>query len=194
MRWAWALALGAMACSSSSAAPSDSGAPDDVIADVATDAGHPVTSAFAATFAPTQLRASSGGLHFLVNGTGAATKDFAGDALTASGVTLFHSSLDGKTLWTFPTCLAPGVGSIDALPSGEAIVVGGFATSCTMGGTTLTSAGDDDAFVARLDAKGTARWVQRFGGPGLDRATLVRLDPVGNAIVAGTTSGADATS
>jgi hypothetical protein len=196
MRWAWALALGAVACSSTSSVEpaTDSGSADDAIADAATDAGHPVTSAFGATFAPTQLRASSGGLAFLVNGTGSATKDFAGDTATVNGVTLFHTSLEGKTSWTFPTCLAPGVGSIDALPSGEAVVVGSFATTCTMGGTTLESAGDEDAFVARLDAKGAAKWIQRFGGAGLDRATLVRLDPSGNAIVAGTTSGADATS
>lgn len=195
MRWAWALALGAISCSSTSAVePAVDSGTIDAMADVPTDAGHPVTSALGATFAPNLLRASSGGLHFLVNGAGSATKDFAGDAVTVSGVTLFHATLEGKTLWTLPTCLSPGAGSMDGLPNGEAIVVGSFPTTCAMGGTTLTSAGDEDAFVARIDAKGAAKWVRRFGGAGLDRATLVRLDPMGNAIVAGTTSGADASS
>jgi hypothetical protein len=196
MRWVLVSVLGILACSSSGS-PASPDARADAESDAGDDApfaGRPVVSALAATFTATQLRASSGGLHFLVNGAGTTTTDFAGAVVASApkdSVALFHASLEGKTLWSFPTCLAPGSGSIDALPNGEAIVVGTFASTCTMGGATLTSAGDDDGFVARLEATGAPRWIQRFGGLGVDRAILVRLDPMGNAILAGTTSGVD---
>ncbi|MGZ3420658.1 MAG: hypothetical protein ACXWUG_29300 [Polyangiales bacterium] len=192
MRRALAVVLFTVACSSSSnepAAPADAGA-TDAGAEVE-DTGHPALSALGATFHPSQLRASSGGLHFLADGAG---KDFSGADAPSDGVRLFRTSLDGKTQWTFPTCLSAGSGSIDGLPSGDAIVVGSFSGTCTMGGKTLTSAGDDDGFVARLDATGKPKWIERFGGVGVDLALVARLDPMGNAILAGTTSGVDATS
>lgn len=40
----------------------------------------------------------------------------------------------------------------------------------------LTSAGDSDVFVARLDAQGRVVWRQRMGGPGADRASVVAAD------------------
>ncbi len=54
----------------------------------------------------------------------------------------------------------------------------------------LTSAGASDAFVARLDAKGTWLWSLRFGDGGDQRGTKVAADPLGGAVVVGSFFGA----
>jgi hypothetical protein len=73
---------------------------------------------------------------------------------------------------------------IDA--SGGIIIAGTFAGSFDFGGTLLTSAGDKDIFLARLDPKtGVPLAVKRFGGAGADTVTALALDTEGNLLVAG---------
>jgi large repetitive protein len=54
-----------------------------------------------------------------------------------------------------------------------AIVAGSFTGDLAAGGQRLASAGDSDAFLARLDAQGKTAWLLRMGGPGMDRASSV---------------------
>ena len=66
--------------------------------------------------------------------------------------------------------------AIAALPSGDIVIGGEFAGSIDFGGATLTSAGQDDTFIARLNASGDHVWsksfgngyIQAFGGLGVD--------------------------
>ena len=60
------------------------------------------------------------------------------------------------------------VRSMTPLADGSALVTGYFRNSITFGSTTLTSAGGDDIFVAKVDASGTYEWAVRFGGTGND--------------------------
>jgi hypothetical protein len=82
--------------------------------------------------------------------------------------------------------------------SGTVYVTGAFTTTLPFGGTTLTSAGGSDAFVARLDPGSSFAplWAVRLGGSSSDEAHGIAVDAAGNAVVvglfSGTTSGAAA--
>ncbi len=77
----------------------------------------------------------------------------------------------------------PGGFAVDA--AGATTLSGTFTGTLTLGATTLTSAGAQDVFVARLDATGSVVWAIRVGGTGFDFAGSVVLDDDGNAYVSG---------
>jgi Domain of unknown function (DUF4397)/Secretion system C-terminal sorting domain len=73
----------------------------------------------------------------------------------------------------------------------------GAATTFTFGGSTLTSNGDGDIVVARLNSSGAFTWANNFGGAGLDEGGALTFGPEGllyvgafytNAITIGTKS------
>jgi hypothetical protein len=80
--------------------------------------------------------------------------------------------------------------AVSALPDGSAIVVGSFTGTAQFGGATLTSAGDRDVFVARIDPNGSWTWAKSAGGGGSDQANGVSALPDGGAIVVGRFTGA----
>ena len=53
------------------------------------------------------------------------------------------------------------------------------------GAFSLSSAGDSDAFVTKLDASGTLEWARRFGGTGSDFALDIVVDNSGNILTTG---------
>ena len=61
--------------------------------------------------------------------------------------------------------------------SGTSVYVGGAFSSPTagFGATTLTSAGDNDVFVANFTDTGSFAWAQRAGGTGADAATALAV-------------------
>ena len=72
--------------------------------------------------------------------------------------------------------------AVDA--SGNIYYAGKFTGTTTFGSTTLTSAGDLDIFVVKLDADGEVKWAVPAGGPGEDDAdTLAVAD--GKLVVGG---------
>jgi hypothetical protein len=73
--------------------------------------------------------------------------------------------------------------------AGSSYVTGFFAGTVTIGGTTLTSAGGNDVFVAKYDAAGVAQWAVRGGGTGDDIATAIALDASGNIGITGSYGG-----
>ena len=74
----------------------------------------------------------------------------------ATGTTLAASAF-GTTGRQVPTSLV-------ADASGNVILGGAFLTSITFGSFTVTSEGNTDAFVAKLNASLVPQWAQRFGG------------------------------
>lgn len=75
-------------------------------------------------------------------------------------------------------------------PTGAILVAGTFAGSFDFGATTLTSAGDKDIFLARLDPKtGAPTEVRRFGGTGADTVSALAVDASGNVLLGGGTFG-----
>jgi len=123
------------------------------------------------------------------------TVDFGGGTLSSSVYTdVFSAKLDpgGAHLWSkdfgdTDYQYAAGV-AIDA--SGNVIIVGRFAGSVNFGGTTLTSAGMYDVYVAKFDPNGTHLWSKRFGDLSSQTVMAVAVDALRNVIVAGYFSGA----
>lgn len=77
--------------------------------------------------------------------------------------------------------------------AGNSYVAGYFNGSVAFGATVLTSRGDNDLFVAKLDPAGTCLWVQQGGGAAPDAVRRLALDGNGNLYLAGHISGYTAT-
>jgi len=81
--------------------------------------------------------------------------------------------------------------TVDA--AGNTYAVGAFtgtATFASAPGSTLTSRGDTDAYVAKYDPAGTFRWARRIGSAFSDLARDVAVGPGGQIVVVGQSFGA----
>ena len=97
---------------------------------------------------------------------------------------------DGQPLWS--SYLPAGSGAdygvgVAVDDSGDAWVTGSTSGAWTStGGFNDSPSGDDDAFIAKIDANGEhCLWTSYLGGSGLDRATDVAVDPAGRAWLLG---------
>lgn len=76
--------------------------------------------------------------------------------------------------------------SITVDPFGNLIVAGYFnSPTITFGNTTLTNAGNNDAFIVKYDATGTVIWAKSVGENGADQAFSTTTDLSGNIMVTG---------
>jgi len=98
----------------------------------------------------------------------------------------------GSPLWAVRAGgLGPDVpNGIALLHDGSAIVTGTFMEEASFDSSdgsslSLTSAGQSDAFVARVDPEGRWTWVERAGGPGRDEGLAVTITTDGLAVVVG---------
>jgi hypothetical protein len=73
--------------------------------------------------------------------------------------------------------------------SGDSFVTGNFQGTMTIGGKSLTSAGSDDGFIAKLDPNGNVLFAKRFGGVGSDFGTGITITSAGAIFVTGGFSG-----
>jgi hypothetical protein len=142
------------------------------------------------------------GFGVAVDGSGDAvlTGYFAGDAtfgattLTSAGSDdVFIARYDaGGTLVRAQSAGGSGADLAYAVAvdrSGNVVVTGTFGGSATFGGTTLTSVGASDVFVARYDAAGTLLWAHSAGGTGNVAGYGVAADGSGNVMVTGSLEG-----
>jgi len=74
----------------------------------------------------------------------------------ASGTVVWAKSAGGST-YDLGNCIVTDI-------NGNNYVGGNFYGTITFGSTTLTSAGDSDAFIVKYDASGTALWAKSIGG------------------------------
>ncbi|MDI1448921.1 hypothetical protein [Polyangium sp. 6x1] len=79
-----------------------------------------------------------------------------------------------------------------ALDAAGSIYVGGAIRGATDfgDGKPVTSAGNDDAFVAKLDAEGNLAWAKRFGDEKAQRVTRIVITPSGRIVLGGVFAGA----
>lgn len=68
---------------------------------------------------------------------------------------------------------------------GNSYITGAFGGSVRVGSTTLSSRGEFDAFVLKLNAGGEPIWVSQGGGPSVDAGSGIGIDAEGNAYIAG---------
>lgn len=93
----------------------------------------------------------------------------------------------GGSYYEYPTGIAVDGG-------GNAVVAGYFEVTATFGSgpaaTVLTSAGNNDGFLAKFGAAaGACAWAVRVGGSSNDYAAAVAVDAGGNALVTGSFNG-----
>jgi hypothetical protein len=112
----------------------------------------------------------------------------------ASGVDVFVAKCSSDGVWQWvATSRMPNAGyrnankghAIAILPSGGAIVTGEYLGTLAFGGTTLISAGLNDAFVARVSDAGEWQWAVSAGGAGRDRGHGISVAEDGSISVTG---------
>ena len=122
------------------------------------------------------------------------TVDFGDGPRTASeGVAVFAAKLDaaGSPVWSkvFGESGSSSLKKIAVDGAGNVLLAGEFTGGIDFGSGVLESEDAEDVFVVKLDVDGRARWSQRFGGPGSQRASGVAVDVEGHALVTGTFRG-----
>ena len=118
----------------------------------------------------------------LIAGQFLGTLNFGGANLTALGVDAFVAKFDpsGGHLWSkrFGSTLAQSAQAVATEAHGDVYLTGTFKNAVDFGGGALTSAGEDDVFLAKLDAAGNHLWSQRFGDAAAGQAAKsVTVDP-----------------
>ena len=69
--------------------------------------------------------------------------------------------------------------------TGEVVATGYFLGSVNFGGGNVTSAGGNDAFIAKYSSTGAHTWSGRWGSTGEDKGASVAIDRFGNVVVTG---------
>jgi len=69
--------------------------------------------------------------------------------------------------------------------SGNSYITGGFQGTATFGNTTLTSAGEYDLFIAKIDEDGNFLWAKKVGGVGPEYGNSIAVDGSGNSYITG---------
>ena len=118
------------------------------------------------------------------------TVDFGGGDVTSAGSTdIFVLKLDssGTFQWvkTFGGTSADfGIG-IDVDSSENSYVTGHFSGTVDFGGGDVTSAGNYDIFVLKLNSSGSFQWANSYGGTGFDYGNAIGVDSSGNSFITG---------
>ncbi len=108
--------------------------------------------------------------------------------------TAFISKLDasGNFAWakSFGGSVNPSVATEIAIDAANNVVTTGYFNGTTdfnpgTGAFNLTSNGDDDIFISKLDAAGNFVWAKSVGGIDSDRGYALAVDVAGNVLVTG---------
>ncbi len=112
-----------------------------------------------------------------------------GDLISAGNWDVFLVKLDpgGDHVWSkrFGGANYESGSSVTINAAGNLVIAGEFALTLDMNGSTLTSAGLGDIFVAELDPNGDHLWSARFGDATDQQSPNLALDGMGNLLLAG---------
>jgi len=130
------------------------------------------------------------GQNVVVTGRFMERVDFGGGRINSRGsfdAFVARYAADGTHLWSKGFGGSEGDDgrgvAVDA--AGNVFVTGFFRGSANLGGSTLRSAGEMDAFLAKYAPDGTHLWSRSFGGPDTDMGSAVGTDAAGNVIMVG---------
>jgi hypothetical protein len=106
-------------------------------------------------------------------------------ASTSTYVTKFDTSGNAKWSKAFGASgdLYPGASLVD--PAGHILLTGGFFGTLDFGDGTLTSKGDNDLFVAKLDGTGKLIWKKVAGDGVVQEGGSIAVDGAGHVFVGG---------
>ena len=135
--------------------------------------------------------ASDGGA--IITGVFTDTATFGTNTLTsAGGPDMFVAKVGSSGSWVWAIRFGGSgwdyVGIPGATSDGGAIITGGFSESTVFGDTTLTSAGGQDLFVAKVSSSGSWVWAKRAGGVNGDAAYVAKIATDGGALISGSFS------
>ncbi|NQV30746.1 MAG: PKD domain-containing protein [Candidatus Marinimicrobia bacterium] len=125
------------------------------------------------------------------NGTG----DFGGHAITSNAysVDVFVAKINNNGVWQWAVSAGgPEIDkgySIAIDNSGNSYVTGQFQDTANFGTTALTSNGDSDIFIAKLNAAGAWMGALGAGSSGFDQGFTLTVDASNNVYVSGSYSG-----
>ncbi len=125
-----------------------------------------------------------------MSGEYAGTLDFGEGKLSSSGKAVFLVKLDpsGNYVWGKSFDETNGsifLGQLTIDSAGDVGMSGQMDGTVDFGGGALTSAGNRDAFVVKLDAKGNHLWSRRFGDGQQQSGEAVAFSGAKNLLVAG---------
>jgi hypothetical protein len=118
-----------------------------------------------------------------------------GPIAQTGGFLVKYAGGNGACLWmrVWPTTGFYGITAVHALPGGDLAVAGRFSGTVDLGGGQMIADANDNpsVFVARLDARGHARWARVLGDPtpgskNVIRADDMTFDAAGSLYVTGT--------
>ena len=171
---------------------SNSGSVDIFVARFDPDGNHVWSKRFGANGEDVGLGvAVDGARNAVVTGYFQVSVNFGGGTLTsAGGLDIFVAKFNptnGSHLWSkrFGDVRDDIAWDIAVDGGGSAVVAGSFEGSINFGGGNLSSAGSDDAFVAKLDFSGNHVWSKRFGDAEGDFVGGIGVDAAGNLLVTG---------
>jgi hypothetical protein len=107
----------------------------------------------------------------------------------SSSTDVFVARLNTQGQWIW--AVKGGGGNVDlgtaitTDKSGNCYVTGYYTSSATFGKNTLTSAGQQDVFISRLDPQGQWLWSRSGGGTDIEQSTSISADISGNVYVTG---------
>ena len=132
-----------------------------------------------------------------VTGMFQGTVSFGSIDLTSSGLDIFVAKLDTNGNWLWAKN-AGGTGedcgySIALDGSANIYLTGYFEATATFGSAALTSSGDFDIYVAKLDGAGNWLWTEKAGGTNQDIGWGIAVDSNANAYLTGHFGGSNGT-
>ncbi len=102
--------------------------------------------------------------------------------------TTSFNALNAQCNWwvkSFGGAFADNVTDMKTDKNGNMYICGYFSGTVNLDNVTLTSAGDKDVFVAKLNSSGGVIWAKQGGGVYADQATALDIDASGNVYVCG---------
>ena len=122
------------------------------------------------------------------------TVDFGGVQMTSSGADdAFVAKLDpsGAHVWSqkYGDAMAQVARSVAVDGTGNIAVTGGFAGTVDFGGSSMTTKGGDDLFIARFDPDGAHLASHAYGDASDQTGQAIAFDADGNTLVAGDLKG-----
>ena len=116
--------------------------------------------------------------------------DFGSGSLSSAGdndifLAKFNSNGAPVFSFNFGDTSADIGNSVTVDSSGNVVITGKFKDDVNFGGGTLTSAGSDDIYVAKLGPSGNHLWSKRFGDADCQDGQDVAVDTSGNVILTG---------
>jgi len=138
--------------------------------------------------------AVDGADNIIVTGAFEATVDFDSSASVANLISrgsgdsfIAKYSSAGSLAWAKRAGSTGGdlANAVTADAAGNIYIAGRFSGTADFGSFTVTSAGDADIFVAKLDSAGNFLWVRTCGATQFDNARDIALDSSGNVVVTG---------